>query len=57
MGIVLLIVGGFLLGGAWSLWQQGRDSEEPRRGRQLRIVAVVLVVAGLVAALGGVVEV
>lgn len=52
-----MILGGFLLGGAWSLWQQGRDSDEPEPGRHLRIFAVVLLIFGLASALGGATQV
>jgi len=28
-GLVLLIVGGFLLGGAWSMWRQSGEHDDP----------------------------
>ena len=28
-GLVLLVVGGFLLGGAWSMWRQSGEHDEP----------------------------
>ncbi len=50
-GLVLLILGGFLLGGAWSIWRA--DSET--RGRtvpQAALAAVLLVAAALATAAG-----
>ena len=50
-GAVLLVVGGFLLGGAWSMWRSGPDGG--RRTRPQVVVAVILLVAaGLATAAG-----
>jgi hypothetical protein len=51
-GLVLLIVGGFLLGGAWSMWRADSDSKG-RTGPQVAI-AVVLLVAALLATASGI---
>jgi len=51
---VLLIVGGFLIGGAYSVWQQGASNREPRKARQAKGFAAALVVCALLALLGGV---
>ncbi len=50
-GLVLLLLGGFLLGGAWSAW---RTDEDPavRGGPQIAL-AVVLLVAALLASAAG----
>ena len=51
-GIALLVVGGFLLGGAYSIFKADSDTKG-RTGPQLAI-AVVLLVAALLATAGGV---
>lgn len=51
-GLVLLLVGGFLLGGAWSVWSV--DEDNPRRGAPQIAFAVVLLVAALLASAAGV---
>ena len=51
-GIVLLVVGGFLLGGAYSIYEADSDTEG-RTGPQLAF-AVVLLVAAVLASVGGV---
>jgi uncharacterized protein involved in response to NO len=51
-GLVLLIVGGFLLGGAWSMWRADSDTKG-RTGPQL-VIAVVLLVAALLATASGI---
>jgi hypothetical protein len=51
-GLVLLILGGFLLGGAWSMWRADSDTEG-RTGPQVAI-AVVLLVAALLATASGI---
>jgi hypothetical protein len=50
-GLVLLLLGGFLLGGAWSAWRTDEDSGE-RGGPQIAL-AVVLLVAALLASAAG----
>jgi hypothetical protein len=49
MGTGLIIVGGFLIGGAYSVWQQGAS-----KSRQAKGFAAVLVVLALMALAGGV---
>ena len=50
-GLVLLVLGGFLLGGAWSIWRA--DSEtRGRTGPQVAFAAVLLVAALLATASG-----
>jgi hypothetical protein len=51
-GVVLLAAGGFLLGGAWSVWRGG-DEHEGRSGPRVA-VAVVLLVAALLATVSGI---
>jgi hypothetical protein len=51
-GLVLLILGGFLLGGAWSMWRADSDSKG-RTGPQV-VIAVVLLVAALLATASGI---
>ena len=51
-GTVLLILGGFLLGGAWSIWRSDSDSKG-RTGPQI-VFAVVLLVAALLATAAGI---
>ena len=51
-GLVLLIVGGFLLGGAWSMWRA--DSETRGRTGPQVAVAVVLLVAAVLATAAGI---
>ena len=51
-GLVLLLVGGFLLGGAWSVWRSDEDS--PDRGGPQVALAVVLLVAALIASAAGI---
>jgi hypothetical protein len=46
-GLVLLVVGGFLLGGAWSIWRADTDGKR-RTGPQV-VFAVVLLIAALLA--------
>ena len=52
VGIVLLVVGGFLLGGAWSIWKADSDTRG-RTGPQMAF-AVVLLVAALLATASGI---
>jgi hypothetical protein len=51
-GIALLLVGGFLLGGAYSIFKADSDTEG-RTGPQVAI-AVVLLIAALLATVSGV---
>jgi len=51
-GLVLLLAGGFLLGGAWSVWRTDEDSPD-RSGPQVAL-AVVLLVAALIATAAGI---
>ena len=51
-GVVLLAFGGFLLGGAWSVWRGG-DEHEARSAPRVAI-AVLLVVAALLATASGI---
>ncbi len=51
-GIALLLVGGFLLGGAWSIFKADSDTRG-RTGPQV-VFAVVLLVAALLASAAGV---
>ncbi|MFW3169002.1 hypothetical protein [Geodermatophilus sp. CPCC 206100] len=49
--VVLLVVGGFLLGGAWSIWKADSDTHG-RTGPQV-FFAVVLLVAAVLATASG----
>ena len=51
-GTVLLILGGFLLGGAWSIWRADSDTKG-RTGPQV-VFAVILLVAALLATAAGI---
>ncbi len=51
-GVLLLVVGGFLLGGAYSIFRADSDTDG-RTGPQVAI-AVVLLVAALLATVSGV---
>jgi hypothetical protein len=51
-GAVLVVVGGFLLGGAWSIWRADHDTKG-RTGPQV-VFAVVLLVAALLATASGI---
>jgi hypothetical protein len=51
-GLVLLLVGGFLLGGAWSVWRT--DEDHPDRGGPQVAMAVVLLLAAMIASAAGV---
>jgi hypothetical protein len=51
-GLVLLILGGFLLGGAWSIWRADSDTAG-RTGPQVAF-AVVLLIAALLASAAGI---
>jgi hypothetical protein len=51
-GLVLLLLGGFLLGGAWSAWRT--DEDHPDRGGPQVALAVVLLFAALLASAAGI---
>lgn len=51
-GLVLLLLGGFLLGGAWSIWRADSDTEG-RTGPQV-LFAVILLTAAVLASVSGV---
>lgn len=51
-GLVLLLVGGFLLGGAYSVWSVDEDS--PERGTLQIAMAAVLLLAALLATAAGI---
>ncbi len=51
-GLVLLLVGGFLLGGAWSAWRTDEDAGV--RGTPQIMLAAVLLVAALLATAAGI---
>jgi hypothetical protein len=51
-GLVLLVLGGFLLGGAWSVWRLDDDAKG-RTGPQVAI-AVILLVCALLATVSGI---
>jgi hypothetical protein len=50
--ILLLILGGFLLGGAWSIWRADSDTEG--RTRPQTVFALILLVAALLATASGI---
>jgi hypothetical protein len=51
-GLVLLILGGFLLGGAWSIWKSDSDTQG-RTGPQVAF-AVILLISALLASAAGI---
>jgi hypothetical protein len=51
-GLVLLLLGGFLIGGAWSIWRADSDTDG-RTGPQVAF-AVVLLLAALLASAAGI---
>jgi hypothetical protein len=51
-GLVLLILGGFLLGGAWSVFR--KDEDRAARTRPQLVVAAILLVASLLATAAGI---
>ena len=51
-GLILLVLGGFLLGGAWSVWRAD-DDDKGRTGPQV-VVAVVLLLSALLATAAGI---
>jgi hypothetical protein len=50
--ILLLVLGGFLLGGAWSIWKADSDTKG-RTGPQVAF-AVILLIAALLATASGI---
>ena len=50
-GLVLLLLGGFLLGGVWSVWKADPDTGG-RTGGQVAVAVVLLIAAGLATASG-----
>jgi hypothetical protein len=50
-GLILLVLGGFLLGGAYSIWKLDADTEG-RTGAQVAFAVVLLVAAVLASAAG-----
>ena len=50
--LVLLVVGGFLLGGAWSVWSV--DEDAPTRTTPQLVVAATLLLAALLATAAGI---
>jgi hypothetical protein len=52
LALVLLLLGGFLLGGAWSAWRT--DEDDGGRGTPQIVLAVVLLVAALLATASGI---
>ena len=50
--VLLLVLGGFLLGGAWSIWRADSDTKG-RTGPQVAF-AVVLLIAALLATASGI---
>ncbi|WP_199582712.1 hypothetical protein [Blastococcus sp. TF02-09] len=51
-GLVLLVLGGFLLGGAWSVWSV--DEDTPVRSTPQIVLAAVLLLAALLATASGI---
>ena len=51
-GLILLVVGGFLLGGAWSVWKL--DTEGRGRSTMQVVLSAVLVLAALLATASGI---
>ena len=51
-GILLLVLGGFLIGGTWSIWKADSDTAG-RTGPQIAF-AVVLLLAALLATAAGI---
>jgi hypothetical protein len=51
--LVLLLVGGFLLGGAWSVWRLGSEEGRGRTTGQA-VLAVALLAAAVLATASGI---
>jgi hypothetical protein len=52
-GLILLVLGGFLLGGAYSIWKLDPATEDGRTGPQVAF-AVVLLIAALMSSAAGI---
>ncbi len=50
--LLLLLLGGFLIGGAWSVWRLERGDRQARSTPQVVLAAVLLVAALLATASG-----
>ena len=50
-GVVLVVLGGFLIGGAWSIWKADHDTKG-RTGPQVFFALVLFVAAALATASG-----
>ena len=50
--VLLIVLGGFLLGGAWSVWR--KDEPTDVRGTPQIVLAVVLLLAALLATASGI---
>ena len=50
-GLILLVLGGFLLGGAWSIWKSDSDTQG-RTGPQVAFAVILLICALLASAAG-----
>ncbi|GAA3170736.1 hypothetical protein GCM10010531_25020 [Blastococcus jejuensis] len=50
--LLLLVLGGFLLGGAWSVWKL--DTDERARSTGQTVIAVALLVCALLATASGI---
>jgi hypothetical protein len=50
-GLILLVLGGFLLGGAYSIWKLDADADG-RTGPQVAFAVVLLIAAVLASAAG-----
>ncbi len=50
-GVVLVVLGGFLIGGAWSIWKADHDTKG-RTGPQVFFAAVLFAAAALATASG-----
>ncbi|MCA0143546.1 hypothetical protein [Blastococcus sp. LR1] len=51
-GLALLLMGGFLLGGAWSIWRADSDTKG-RTGPQV-VFAVILLAGAVLASVSGI---
>ncbi len=51
--LLLLVLGGFLLGGAWSVWRLGSDESRGRTTGQA-VLAVALLAAAVLATASGI---
>jgi hypothetical protein len=51
-GLLLLVLGGFLLGGAWGVWRL--DTDTGGRSRPQAVIAAILLIAALLATASGI---